>query len=547
VPHPELLTAGPLSLELDGDDVRAVRFGDQEVVRRIYVGVRTPSWATVPGTVRDRVIAADGDRVRVELVTDHRQDDLAVEVRVVLVLDPDGELSYHAQLEALSAFEYNRMGICVLHPAEASAGVPYWARGTDGEISGRLPRLIAPQDVRGGQNQPLFPAFEELELELGDVRTRLTCAGDRFETEDQRNWTDASFKTYSTPSGLGLPHAIAPGAVLAQQVTIAFLGRPRPRQPVPAEVQLGVDGTSGRTLPAVGVALPADVPALAALAPAHLRVRLDLTGPEEVWRAALGEAARAAAAARAGLEVALLVQARSRGALPAAAAALGDVAVPLHRLLVFPGEGGVTDDAWLRELREVVSPAVPGVPLGGGAEGDFADVNRAVPRAALDLLSWGIDPQVHASDARSIMETPPTQGLAVRTAMALRPDAGFALGPLAVGPGRRLDAGLGPAWAALSVKHLAEAGVAAVTFGLAGSGAPASLEALAGRDGDEVLSTTSTDPARADVLAVRGAERTRMLLVNPTPEPPAVELRHADDAPRRRLTLKPYAVEVVDA
>jgi hypothetical protein len=54
VSRAELLTAGALSLELIDDDVRAVRFGDQEVLRRIYVAVRTPDWSTVPGTVRDR-------------------------------------------------------------------------------------------------------------------------------------------------------------------------------------------------------------------------------------------------------------------------------------------------------------------------------------------------------------------------------------------------------------------------------------------------------------------------------------------------------------
>lgn len=547
MPRPELLTAGPLSLELDGSDVWAVRFGDQEVIRRVYVGVRTADWATVPGHVRDRVIAADGERVRVELVADHRQDGLAAEVRIVLVLDPAGELTYHAEVEALSAFDYNRMGICVLHPGEASAGRPYWARGTDGEVSGRLPRLIGPQDIRGGQTQPLFPAFQELELELGgDVRARLSCAGDRFETEDQRNWTDATFKTYSTPAGLGLPHAAGRGDVLRQHVTLTCLGRPRPRREDRGEVQLGVDGATGRTLPALGLAMPVDPSAVAAFAPAHLRVRVDLGAPEADWRAALAGADEGAAAAGTGLEVALLVHARSRRALPAAAEALAGIRTPVHRLLVFPRGGGVTDDAWLRELRQVVSPAVPGVPLGGGAETDFADVNRAMPRAALDLLAWGLNPQVHASDARSIMETPPTQGLTVRTAMALRPDAGFALGPVAVGPGRRLDADLGPAWALMSVKHLAEAGVAAITFDLAGSEPPRVLAALAGRHGDEVLVATSTDPARADVLAVRRGEQARMVAVNPTPEPQAVALRYAD-APPQRLRLAPYGVEVVDA
>jgi len=31
--------------------------------------------------------------------------------------------------------------------------------------------------------------------------------------EDQRNWTDASFKTYSTPLALGFPHRSGPDSV----------------------------------------------------------------------------------------------------------------------------------------------------------------------------------------------------------------------------------------------------------------------------------------------------------------------------------------------
>jgi len=546
VPHPELLAAGPLSLELDGDDVRAVTFGGQEVLSRMYVGVRTTDWATVPGRVRDLAVTADGPQVRVEVVTEHRQDDIGVDVRIVLVLDPAGELTYRAELTARTAFAYNRMGICVLHRGEDSAGRAYRARGTDGEISGQLPRLIAPQDVRGGQNQPLFPAFEELELDLGDVRTRLTCTGDRFETEDQRNWTDASFKTYSTPSGLGLPLAIGAGDVLRQQVTVTCTGRPRPRVQAPAEVLLEVGAATAHALPALGVALPADPSALEGFGVAHLRVRLDLGAPEATWRQELEQADAAAQAAGAGLEVALLAHARSRAALPPAGGALAAIRAPIHRLLIFPRAGGVTDDAWARELREVVSPLLPGVALGGGAETDFADVNRAMPRAALDLLAWGLNPQVHASDARSIMETPPTQGLTVRTARALRPDAGFALGPVAIGPDRRLDAGLGPAWAVLSVKHLAEAGVAAVTFDLAGSAPPAPLRALADLRGASVLACTSADPARADVLSVRREGGARLFVVNPTPEPQAVAVG-GDGAQPRRLRLPPYGVEVVDA
>jgi hypothetical protein len=545
VSRAELLTAGPLSLELVDDDVRAVRFGDQEVLSRIYVGVRTPTWATVPGHVRDRVIASDDGNVRVEVVADHRQDGMAVEVRIHLQLDPAGELTYRAELEALEDFTYNRMGICLLHPGDASAGRPFWARGIDGEISGRLPRLIGPQDIRAGQTQPLFPAFHELELELGEVRTRLRCDGDAFETEDQRNWSDASFKTYSTPAGLGLPHAIRAGDVLTQQVTFTCLGRPRPRRSQPAEIQLGVDGPTGRRLPALGVALPASQAALEALRPAHVRVRLDLREQEATWNVALRDAEEAAQAAGAGLEVALAVEAGSRAALPAAARALAGLATPIHRVLTFPRAGDVTDDAWVREVRGIVGRALPGIPLGAGAEGPFADVNRAMPLASLDLLAWGIDPQVHASDARSIMETPPTQGLAIRTAAAERPEVGFALGPVAIGPGRRLDADLGPAWAVLSVKHQADAGAVAMTFDLEGAGAPGALAALVGYREAELLAATSTDPTRVDLLAVHQDDRTRLLIVNATPAAQAIILSY-ENTPERRLRLEPYAVEVVD-
>ena len=36
--------------------------------------------------------------------------------------------------------------------------------------------------------------------------------GDTFEMEDQRNWTDASYKTYVRPLALPWPYTLAGGA-----------------------------------------------------------------------------------------------------------------------------------------------------------------------------------------------------------------------------------------------------------------------------------------------------------------------------------------------
>ena len=54
-------------------------------------------------------------------------------------------------------------------------------------------------------------------IELADgLWARFEFEGDLFEMEDQRNWTDASFKTYSTPISLGWPHRAQAGQEIRQ-------------------------------------------------------------------------------------------------------------------------------------------------------------------------------------------------------------------------------------------------------------------------------------------------------------------------------------------
>ena len=62
------------------------------------------------------------------------------------------------------------------------------------------------------------------ELADGSDRFKVIMEGDTFETEDQRNWTDASFKTYCTPLGLPFPVEIKKGDVVEQSITIGLEG-----------------------------------------------------------------------------------------------------------------------------------------------------------------------------------------------------------------------------------------------------------------------------------------------------------------------------------
>ncbi len=52
----------------------------------------------------------------------------------------------------------------------------------------------------------------------GDIHASLELSGEVFEMEDQRNWTDASYKTYCTPLDLPFPATVEKGEKLKQTV-----------------------------------------------------------------------------------------------------------------------------------------------------------------------------------------------------------------------------------------------------------------------------------------------------------------------------------------
>ena len=94
-----------------------------------------------------------------------------------------------------------------------------------GVITGELPKTIGPQRYEGGLYFPLFEAVSSLKVSLaGGVEARFDFEGDLFEMEDQRNWTDGSFKTYCTPLSLGYPHTANAGQNFAQRVSVSASG-----------------------------------------------------------------------------------------------------------------------------------------------------------------------------------------------------------------------------------------------------------------------------------------------------------------------------------
>ena len=65
---------------------------------------------------------------------------------------------------------------------------------------------------------------------IPNVKAEVRFEGDTFETEDHRNWTDASFKTYVRPLALPWPYVLPKGETFTQSVTLTLSGKlPKPK------------------------------------------------------------------------------------------------------------------------------------------------------------------------------------------------------------------------------------------------------------------------------------------------------------------------------
>ena len=212
------LRAGPVSVTYSSGSLRYLRCGCVEVLRQIYFALRDPLWGTVPAQISEEQIDRSADSFRIGLTVQHRQDEIDLAWQGSIEGDCDGSIRFSVSGTAATSFRANRIGFCVLHPIEGCAGRECRIEHTSGTSeTSSLPALISPRqpflDVRAISHEP-----------LSGVRAHVRMEGDIFETEDHRNWTDDSFKTYSRPLTLPYPYRVAAGERISQSVTVTFDG-----------------------------------------------------------------------------------------------------------------------------------------------------------------------------------------------------------------------------------------------------------------------------------------------------------------------------------
>ncbi len=484
------LCAGPVTAWLDGTSLRRVSSGGSEVVQSIVVAVRDEAWNTIPADITDVEVEASDAGFDVTFVASHVAEGIAFRWTATIRGLSTGTIEYALDGVFDRPSVFNRIGFNVLLGSTEYAGQPYQARAGDGStIAARFPVDVAPQAIVDDHLTGFAPPFVGIEATTMDgVTATIELGGDQYEGEDQRNWSDASYKLYTPPLAPSTRQVAEPGDHLRQRVVVSLSGAPARRRTTRRSwtVELDESGDAGPS-PDVGIAMgPGPVSnavaqRIAELAPAHLRVDV---GPGRSGPSDLEAAAALARASGAYLEVALHLPAATHGVLEAAASALRPHVVAGDVILAFaPGRPGfdvATSAADAVRIREALQARLGPVRIGSGTDSFFSALNRSdMTAAAYQTVAWSVSPTVHAADTDSIVENLAGLAAAVRTVRArvgdipirIGPvtlqtrDGPYPAGPASIGrPDSRRSTPFAAAWTIAVATMLAREGVEALTF-----------------------------------------------------------------------------------
>jgi len=176
-----------------------------EFLRRVGVTVRDRDWREVSPTQWNCQVRED-ERV-IEVTARHTGELVDFEWQGSLNRSADGRaLDFEFHGTALKAMEVCRVGLVVLHPVHFMTGAQVTTRGPSGQDQFVVPTIISPQRIVEEAPMGMSEPFSSMSVENPNLgRLELNFTGDLFELEDQRNWGDASFKSYCTPLRAGFP------------------------------------------------------------------------------------------------------------------------------------------------------------------------------------------------------------------------------------------------------------------------------------------------------------------------------------------------------
>jgi hypothetical protein len=559
-PEQTKLKAGELDLIYENGAIRRIRLGDTEIIRMIYAAVRDRDWETIEPKIEAETIKTEVASFEISLKVRYQAGpiDFYAEYQIS---GSNNKILFRMEGEALSEFLKNRIGFCVLHPIQECAGKPGQAIHPDGSSS----EFVFPEQISA--HQPV-KNLQAMHWEPGSgIKSSLGFSGDIFEMEDQRNWTDASFKTYCTPLELPFPARIQKGETISQEVEL-MVENESTFSPLAREFVFSFHPDRLSKMPELGTSVssrtepltPYEAGLIKPLLLKHLRI--EVNPGKSGFRNQLTNAARESGLLGCPLFVVLYLSEDYENEYREFVKQCRELNTEIAYLLPI-GQNHLHFNSFDR-IEPLIRFDFPGVKLGTGVNAYFAELNRIRPSLEkADFVSFTISPQVHAFDDSTLVENLEAQAEVIISAKLLFPGKPIIVSPvtlkqrfnvvatsrepesgggsLSSGVDVRQESGFAAAWTLGSLKFLSQSGAGLVTYyetagwkGLIqGEYLPElpykfkarakdifpvykALKEIAGFT--EVIHSRSSHPLLFDGLIVKSEQETKLILFNFTHE-----------------------------
>lgn len=477
------LKAGLLEMIYEKGSIRRINIGNSEIVRMIYSAVRDRNWGTIEPVILDQKIEQNNTSFEISLQVEYKADPIHF-IADYSIKGYDNTIRFELNGTAQSDFLKNRIGFCILHPIKECAGKTATVIHSDGDASKFIfPEVISPhQPVKNIQSMSWQPS--------AGITARLKMEGDVFEMEDQRNWTDASYKTYCTPLELPFPALIRKGETVTQVIELS-VEAPGIGEQTSSDLSFSWDQSKTFPFPFLGTAVSSreesltssEINLLEKLPLKHLRVELKMADIHFITVAekAINQSKRL------GWPLFIILYLSENyqeeynriNIIFKRFKAQIDWILPVgQNHLSLP----VFDD-----LYPQIKKDFPNAMVGTGVNAYFAELNRTRPSIEkADFVSFTISPQVHAFDNVSLIENLEAQAEVIHSAKALFPQKPIFVSPVSLRqrfnvvataaepsplPGQlpssvdiRQRTNFAALWTMGSLKYLSQAGAQLITY-----------------------------------------------------------------------------------
>jgi D-apionolactonase len=413
---------GNWSVKLRDDELAEISYNSQIILRSVRALIRDQDWNT-PGIVVEEVTQNE-NHLAIRISSSGFGAMFTGKITFSVIADVA-----EIEMSLVSSSDYlaNRIGFNLLHPP-ALAGTKLSVLHSNKEIEESIfPIKISP-------NQPVMD-IAGLSWRQGSLAVNLALTGDVFEMEDQRNWTDASYKTYSRPLSLPFPYPVASGETITQKLVIFVIqseAAEKPKQNSTNRILLSQQGKfPSIQLGAATNAVAADVKptSQADLLAVPLLLEVDLRTKN--WKAALAAVAKH----KEGIDLRIICQA---GAQEKDFDELLDQikSLKILRIAVFDAEQHI----WLEQINTKLSTAMQRRGISAtqlaGARSHFTELNRNFTKVPENCsgITFSITPMFHALNTEQLVESIAMQRLVTQQAVEMAAGKEVHVGPVTLRP-----------------------------------------------------------------------------------------------------------------